>query len=104
MSEWNTIFDTSNEVIGTFRHGIAWCRKTGNRLGEYDEVGIYNNDRKIVAILKIDSVFSSSGEELGSISDKSIMVQGPVVGHFIGSKYAGAAAIPLLFMAESNAL
>ena len=97
MSEWNTIFDTSNEIIGTFRHGVAWCKQSGKRLGEYDESTIYDNNRAVIATIEGDVAFSTTGTEIGRTDGRSLIVGGAIVGSFIGHKHAGAAALVYFF-------
>ncbi len=97
MSEWNTIYNNSNEIIGTFRHGVAWSRITGDRLGEYDDEFVYDNESSVLAKIGETAILDIIGETIGHISEKELYVGEKKVGHFIGSYSAGAAAIVLLF-------
>ena len=109
MSEWNTIYNNHKEIVGTFRHGTAWSRLTGERLGEYDKEKIYDNSGAVLANIVEDKVVSVSGEELGRIelretqitpevtgSRKILNIKGIAVGECIGCKEAAAAAIVFL--------
>ena len=115
MSEWNTIYSNTKEIIGIFRHGVAWKKETSERLGEYDETGIYDNNRSQIAKIEGDTVSSMDGKELGKIKEKEIkitpeltgtrkvmLVNGSEVGECIGLKEAAAAAI-VFFWSDTNA-
>lgn len=97
MSEWNTIYDNSDNIIGTFRHGVAWSRITGERLGEYDEDFVYDNESNVVATIGETAVVDINGDIIGHASGKDLYLNNEKVGHFIGSYSAGSAAIVLLF-------
>jgi len=97
MSEWNTIYDTSENVIGIFRHGVAWRKEPRERLGEYDEEAIYSNNSELVAKIVGDKVLDTKGKLLGKIKGKDLYIDDTQVGKFIGKKSAGAAAIVFLF-------
>ena len=43
MPEMNTIYDTEENVIGIFRFGVAWRKKPEERLGEYTDKFITDN-------------------------------------------------------------
>lgn len=97
MSDWNTVYDTSNNIICTLRHGIAWSKSTGQRLGKYDHDFAYNNDGNVVAKISENRVLNIIGEELGYIVDKDIFVGSMKVGRFIGLPESALASIALLF-------
>ena len=97
MPEINTIFDNSGSVVGTFRFGVAWNRKTHERLGEYEESIIKNNDGKTVALFDGSKVTTEDERELGEIRGTDLFVNNEKVGRFIGTPSSGAAAIALLF-------
>ena len=65
MSEWYTVYNSSRQIVGTFRHGIAFGRNPGRKLGAYDELGRYNLDGTQIAQIKNDSVFSMDGILIG---------------------------------------
>jgi hypothetical protein len=104
MSEWNTIYDMDNNVIGIFRHGVAWRKEPRERLGVYDDDFVYNNDTEVLAKISGDSVVDIIGDLIGEIKNKDLYINGKHVGKFIGSKSAGAAALVLLFHKHNDVL
>ena len=97
MSEWNTIYNLDDEIIGQFSHGVAWNKKDRIRLGEYDDDFVYDNDMSVLGKIAGDAVVDIIGDTIGEISGRELFISGKKVGHFIGSKSAGAAAVVLLF-------
>ena len=97
MSEWNTIYDVSDNIVGVFRNGVAWRKEPKERLGEYDENSVYANDSELVANIDGDTVLDNKGEIIGRIMGKDLYLADKKVGKFTGIKSAGAAAIVLLF-------
>lgn len=97
MSEHNSIFDLNGELVGRFRHGVAWSSQNKERLGEYDDEFVYDNDGSMVAKVNDGSVLNIIGEEIGNISSNNIFVSGAKVGSYIGNQSAGAASIALIF-------
>ena len=104
MSEWNTIYDTSDNIVGVFRHGVAWRKEPKERLGEYDEKSIYSNESELVANIVDDKVVDDKGKIIGRIIGKDLYLAEKKVGKFAGNKSAGAAAIVLLFNHGGTAL
>lgn len=117
MSEWNTIYNNKKEIVGTFRHGIAWSRITGERLGKYDKEKVYDNSGSVLANIVEDKVLSTNGEELGRIKVKKVhttpeitgernvlIINGTNVGECIGYHEAAAASIVFLgnVLSEQN--
>lgn len=51
MSEWNTIYDLNDTIVGVFRHGVAWRKEPRERLGEYDDTYIYSKETGTAAIV-----------------------------------------------------
>ena len=97
MSEHNWIMNLDGETLGRFRHGVAWSSPNRVRLGEYDDDFVYDNEFNLVAKMNNDVVMNINGEEIGMIAGKDILVEDKVVGKFIGSSSAAAAAIALIF-------
>lgn len=97
MSEWNTIYDTSEKVVGVFRHGVAWRKEPEERLGEYSDEAIYSNSAEKIASIVGNEVQDTLGKVLGKVKDNELYVNENLVGKFTGSKNAGAAAIVFLF-------
>lgn len=104
MSEWNTIYDLSDNVVGIFRHGVAWRKEPSEKLGIYDDDFVYTNDSEVIAKIAGNSVVDIIGDSIGEIKDNKLYIEGKQVGKFIGSKSAGAAAIVLLFHKHNDAL
>jgi hypothetical protein len=104
MSEWNTIYDNSKAIVGTFRHGVAWSRPDNKRLGEYDDDFVYDNDTNVLGKISENVVLDIIGETIGHVSGNELYVANEKVGTFVGSTSAGCAAIVLLFSryAQSN--
>lgn len=102
MSEWNTIYDNSNNIICTLRHRVAWSKQSGQRLGEYDNDFVYDNNGKVVAKICESRVLNIIGEEIGYISNKDIIVGNRKVGRFIGSTESAAASIALIFNTDET--
>ena len=96
MSEWNTIYDNNNNIVGTLRHGVAWQKSNGGRLGEYDDQYAYDNDRNIIAKIVGSIVEDMNGKKIGHVIGKELYISNEKVGHYIGSQNAGAAAIALV--------
>ena len=44
MSEHNSIYNLKGELVGRLRHGVAWSSPELERLGEYDEEFVYDNE------------------------------------------------------------
>lgn len=97
MSEHNSIYNNRNELIGRFRHGVAWSSPNMERLGEYDEEFVHDNEGTMIAKVNDGHVLNIIGEELGYISEKDIFVGNSKVGRYIGLPEAGAAAIAFIF-------
>lgn len=97
MSEWNTIYDNSENIVGIFRHGVAWKKETEERLGEYDEDFVYGNNTEVLGKILENVVVDIIGDEIGHISGKELYLSGKKVGSFTGSINAGLAAIVLIF-------
>lgn len=97
MNEMSTVYNNADEVVATFYNGVAWCKKTGNRLGECYDNSLFDSSLTKVATLKDNSIVSTTGQELGSIEGSMLLVNGSVVGRVDGDKTAGAAAIAFIF-------
>jgi hypothetical protein len=97
MSEHNSIYNLKGELVGRFRHGVAWSSPEVERLGEYDEEFVYDNEGLMIAKVNDGYVLNIIGEELGNISGNKIFVSGFNVGSYIGSPAAGAASIAFIF-------
>jgi len=97
MSQHNSIFDLNDELVGRFRHGIACSTQNDERLGEYDDEFVYDNEGSMVAKISDGYVLNILGEEIGNISGNNIFVSGTKVGSYIGNQNAGAASIALIF-------
>jgi len=102
MSEHNSIINLDGEIIGRFRHDVAWSSPNRIRLGEYDDDFVYDNEFNVVAKINSNVVSNIIGEEIGMIAGKEILVNGKVVGRFIGSKKAAAASIALIFNVDGT--
>ncbi len=104
MSEHNTIFDNAKTIVGSFRHGVAWSRPDKERIGEYDEDFVYNNNTEVLGKISDNVVVDIIGDTIGYISGEDLYVSDKKVGSFIGKKCAGCAAIVLIFSryAECN--
>jgi len=97
MSETNLIYDLNDNIVGVFRHGVAWRKEPRERLGEYDDDFVYTNDTEMLAKISGNSVVDAIGDLIGEIKENNLYIEGKKVGKFLGSKCAGAAAIVLLF-------
>lgn len=97
MSEHNSIYDLEGNLIGRFRHGVAWSSPVMERLGEYDDDFVFDNDRTMIAKVNDGHVLNIIGEELGYISGNEIFVANSKVGSFIGLSSSGTAAVALIF-------
>lgn len=97
MSEHNTIYNIKGEVVGRFRHGIAWTSPNMERLGEYDEEFVLDNECTMIAKINDGHVLNIIGEEIGYITGTDIFVGKSKVGSFIGLPEAGAASIAFIF-------
>lgn len=97
MSEHNTIYDIKGELVGRFRYGVAWSCPSMERLGEYDQEFVYDNEGTMIAKINNTQVLNIVGEELGYISGKDIFVGTSKVGSYIGLSESGAAAIAFIF-------
>lgn len=102
MSESNAIYNLKGELVGRFKHGVAWSVPNRERLGMYDEEFVYNNEGSVIAKVNDRCVINIVGEELGYISGNKIFVSGCVAGSFIGSPAAGAASIVFIFNNGGN--
>ena len=96
MSEHNSIYNVKGELVGRFRHGVAWSPNM-ERLGEYDEEFVQDNEGTMIAKINEGHVLNIIGEELGYISGKDIYVGNSKVGTYIGLPEAGAAAVAFIF-------
>ena len=125
MAEFNTIYDSSKNAVGTFRHGVAWSRNPRQRLGEYDygDTGlIYDNDGKCVAKFENGRVTASDNGYIGHhhevpfaemsdnavplVSDalvKRLQIGERVVGWCIGNPGSACAALLFLFSKGQHA-
>lgn len=97
MSEKNSIFNTEGELVGRFRHGVAWSSPEMDRLGEYDLEFVYDNDKSVIAKINDGHVLNIIGEEIGYISGNEIFVGDSKVGSYIGLPEAGASAVAFIF-------
>jgi len=97
MSEWNTIYDNSENIVGILRHGVAWKKDPEKRLGEYDDEFVYDNNTEVLAKISDNVVVDIIGETIGHILGKELYLTGEKVGSVIGSTNAGLAAIVLMF-------
>ena len=97
MSEQNSIYDIEDNLVGRFRHGVAWSSPNMERLGEYDDEFIFDNDRNMIAKFNDGQVLNIIGEEIGHISGNEIFVANSKVGRYIGLPVCGAAAVALIF-------
>ncbi len=97
MSEHNSIYNIDGELVGRFRHGVAWSSPNIERLGEYDENFIHDNEGNMIAKINNGHVLNIIGEDLGYISGKEIFVANNKVGSFIGLPESGAASIAFIF-------
>lgn len=97
MSEQNSIYNLKGELVGRFKHGVAWVVPDMKRLGEYDEEFVYDKEGSMIAKINEGYVLNIIGEELGNIIGNKIFVSGCNVGSFIGSPAAGAASIAFIF-------
>lgn len=97
MSEHNSIYDLNGVLVGRFKHGVAWSSQDEERLGEYDDDFVYDNDGSIIAKVNDGYVLNIIGEEIGNISSNNIIVNGAKTGSYIGYQSAGAASIALIF-------
>ena len=102
MSEHNSIFNINGELVGRFRHGVAWSSPGMQRLGEYDKECVYDNDGIMIAKINNGRVLNTMGEKLGHISGKEIFVADIKVGSFIGLAESGAASIAFIFNADGD--
>ena len=102
MSEHNSIYNINGELVGRFRHGVAWSSPERKRLGEYDEEFVHDNDGSMIAKINDGHVLNILGEELGYISGKEIFVGETKVGSFIGLPESGAASIAFIFDARAT--
>ena len=102
MSEQNSIFNATGELVGRFRHGVAWSSPDMGRLGEYDSEFVYDNEKTVIAKINDGHVLNVIGEEIGYISGKEIYVDGSKVGSYIGLPEAGASAIAFIFNAAGT--
>jgi len=102
MSEYNTIYDNSENIVGILRHGVAWDKDPEKRLGEYDDEFVYNNNTEVLAKISDNIVVDIIGETIGHISGKELYLAGEKVGNVIGSTSAGLAAIVLMFSRYAN--
>ena len=97
MSEHNSIYNINGELVGRFRHGVAWSSPSMERLGEYDEEFVHDNDGTMIAKINNGHVLNIIGEKLGHISGKEIFVANSKVGSYIGLPESGAASIAFIF-------
>lgn len=97
MSEHNSIYNIDGELVGRFRYGVAWSSPGMERLGEYDEEFVYDNEGTMIARINDGRVLNIIGEELGYTSDKEIFVANTKVGNYIGLPESGAASIAFIF-------
>jgi hypothetical protein len=111
MSESSVIYNVDKEIVGVFRLGVAWKKAPRKRLGEYDENGIYDNKRKLLATIEDNKVVSVTRSVLGVIREQDVQVSaeitnkkkilernGLVVGECVGTLEAAGAA--LVFLAK----
>ena len=97
MSETNVIYDLEGNIVANIRLGVVWCSKSKEKLGEYTNEHVYDNNKKIVANIKNDFVTNNAGKILGEIKNKEIIINNHVVGKVSGSVEAASAAIALIF-------
>src|SRR5262245_31654420 len=97
MSDNNSIRDSTGEAIGVFKLGVCWGRRPRERIGEYNDTAVFDNNGNVVANFDGQSVSKPDGSLLGQITDNYIIVNGKVIGTFIGTASAGAAGLALLF-------
>lgn len=109
MGEHNLIYDSSRNLVGQFRFGVAWLKDPRLRLGAYDEIDdaervgyVYDDDANVVAKYSDGVVLNVLGDPIGKIEDGSLVVNGEVVGTYVGSRGAAAAAIALIFNAAGT--
>lgn len=102
MSEHNSIYNLKGDLVGRFRHGVAWSSPSMERLGEYDEEFAYDNNGSMIAKVNDGYVLNIIGEEIGNISGDKIFVSGCNVGSYIGSSAAGAASIAFIFNSDGT--
>ena len=109
MSEWNTIYNNSKNIVGTFRHGQAFGRNPDRKLGSYNELCVFDIDGAQIAKIGNNSVHAMDGTLLGeweykpnehypklNSGNKRLIVHGKVIGECLGLNEAAAAAIVLL--------
>jgi len=109
MSESSMVYNVDNEIVGVFRLGVAWKKAPRKRLGQYDENGIYDNNRKLLATIKDNKVVSVSQQVLGVIRDRDgqdspattkkkriLEKNGLVIGECVGTLDAAGAALVFL--------
>ncbi len=65
MSEHNSIYNINGELVGRFKHGVAWSSPGMERLGEYGEEFVHDNDGAMIAKINDGHVLNIVGEELG---------------------------------------
>jgi hypothetical protein len=97
MSEHNSIYNNEGDLVGSFKRGVAWSSPNLERLGEYDEEFVHDNEGIMLAKINDGHVLNIIGEELGYISGKDIFVGNSKVGSYIGLSESGAAAIVFIF-------
>ena len=97
MSEWNTIYNNSNDVVGTFRNGVAWSKPGNERIGKYDEEFVYDNKSEVLGKISDNVVVDIIGGTIGHVSGNELFLSDEKVGTFVGSTSAGGAAIVLIF-------
>ena len=102
MSEHNWIYKKNGELVGHFRHDVAWLTPDKVRIGEYDEEFVYDRNSKVVAKYSNNLVMNMVGEEIGRIDKGKIYVGDKQVGSYIGKKAAAAASIALIFNVDSS--
>ena len=97
MSENNSIYDIEGNLVGRFKHGVAWTYPEMERLGEYDEEFVYDNDGTMIAKVNEGHVLNIIGEDLGHVLGNEIFLGNSKVGSYMGLPESGAASIALVF-------
>ena len=103
MSEPITkIYDNSNKLVAQFKYGVGWTSPERNRIGEYDDEFVYDNDSSMIAKVNNNYVLNIIGEEIGHVNEGDIIVNNKKTGTYVGAAAAGAAAVALIFNIEAT--